>query len=714
LILRLKNKTLRFATRRPSPILPAIGMAQLTIQQAFDLAVEHHEAGRLRDAEQLFQQVLAQDPEYVDAIYSLGVIAYQTGRIDEAIDLIRRVITLEPDFAEAHNDLGMALKAKGKLDDAIAAFRQAITLMPDLAEARFNLGACLKEKGSLDEAIACYRQVIALRPTSAEAHYKLGEALREKGQLDEAIEVCRQSVNLDPDSSEAYGNLGISLWRNGQLDEAIVAYRQAVALKPNSAAAHFNLANALKAAGLLDEAIASFRQSIDLGINLAEAHDSLANTLTDVGQLDEAIDAYRQAIALRPSYVSAHSNLIFALHSHPAFDAHAIAHELRIWNRQHAEPQRQFIEPHSNDCDPNRRLRVGYVSADFWDHASARFIVPLLMNHDPRQVEVFCYSEVRKPDAVTSDCQQRVPNWRSTLGVSDEQVARQIREDGIDILVDLKLHTGGNRLLVFAHKPAPMQVTWLGCPGSTGMTAIDYRLSDSHFDPPGMDESVYTEKTIRLPDTYWCYDPLEPRDIPVNSLPARDLGVVTFGCLNTFRKINEPLLALWAQAMQQVHGSQLLLLASPGSPRARTTEYMSRHGIDSHRIEFIPRLTRRDYLLLYHRLDISLDSFPYVGHTTSLDSFWMGVPVVTMPGQTAVSRAGSSHAASLGLSELVANTPENYVKIAVELANDLPKLQSLRAILRQRLEQSPLMDGPRFARNVEAAYRQMWQSWCED
>jgi predicted O-linked N-acetylglucosamine transferase (SPINDLY family) len=722
-------------------------MAQLTIQQAFDQALQHHAAGRLQEAEQLYRQILAQQPAHVDAKHLLGVIAHQAGRNDIAIDLIRQAITLNPDYAEAHSNLGQALKDQGQLDEAIAAFRRAIALKPELPEAHSNLGNALREKGQLDEAIAACEQAIRLRPGYAdaynnlgnalkdkgqlddaiaayrhaitlksdypEAHSNLGNALREKGELDEAVAACERAITLKPGYPEAHCNLGNALKDQGQLDEAIATYRRAIALNSNFPEAHSGLGVALKDKGELDEAVAAFRQAIVLRPDYPEAHNNLGNALKDKGELDEAIAAFRRAIALRPRYAEAHSNLIYTLQYHPGYDSQSIAEEYRRWNRQHAEPLRKFIQPHTNNRDPDRRLRIGYVSADFRNHASAYFLLPLLKHHDPRQVELFCFAQVVRSDAMTLQFQQRANAWRNTVGVSDDQIARQIREDQIDILVDLKMHTAENRLLVFARKPAPVQATWLGYPGSTGLTAIDVRLSDPYLDPPGMDESTYSERTIRLPDTFWCYDPLDGGEIPVNSLPALQTGVITFGCLNNFCKINDGLLSLWAQIMRQVKGSRLLLLAPEGSHRQRTLERLGHEGIDQGRIEFVVLQSRQKYLETYHRIDLVLDTFPYNGHTTSLDSLWMGVPVVTQVGSRPVARGGWSQLSNLGLGELAGETAEQFVRLAVELAKDLPRLEQLRSTLRPRMQQSPLMDAPRFARNIEAAYRHMWRTWCE-
>jgi len=654
-------------------------MTQITLQQTVDLAVQHHQAGRLHEAEKLYRLILAERPDHVDAMQNLAVIAHQVGRNDAAVELFRRVIALKPDLAEAHNNLGNALKAQGRLDEAMAAYLRAIALKVDYAEAHYNLGIALADKTQFDQAIAEYRQATALRA----------------------------------DYAEAYNNLGIALKRRLKLDEAILAYRQAIAVSPSYAEAHNNLGNALRERGRGDEAVAAYRRAIALKGGFAEAHGNLGIALTDQGELDDAIAACRQAIALNPNLPETHSNLVFTLHYDPAYNARAIAEELRRWNRQHAEPLRKFILPHTNDASPDRPLRIGYVSPDFREHVVGRNVLPLFRCHDHQQFATICYAHVLNPDGMTSEFQRNSECWRNILGVSDEEAARQVHQDRIDILVDLALHTADNRLLVFARKPAPVQVTFAGYPGSTGLSTIDYRLSDPYLDPPDMDESVYSERTIRLPDSFWCYDPLDAAAIPVNSLPAQHSGVVTFGCLNKFFKLNEVVLALWARVLRQVENSRLLLLAPPGSPRQRTLDRLSQEGITASRVEFALRQPRMEYMKLYHRIDLGLDSFPYNGHTTSLDSFWMGVPVVTLVGQTAVWRAGWCQLSNLGLTELAAHTPEQFVQIAVELAKDLPRLANLRSTLRGRMEQSPLMDVPRFARNVEATYRQMWRNWCE-
>jgi protein O-GlcNAc transferase len=504
-------------------------------------------------------------------------------------------------------------------------------------------------------------------------------------------------------------NLGFGLKAEGRLDEAIAAYRQAVALKPDFAEAYNNLGNALKEQGRLDEAVVAYRQAIAAKREYSKAFSNLGNALKDKGQIDEAIAALRQAVACDPADVAIGSNLVYALHFHPGYDAEAILSENRRWYERHGRGLASAIGSYENERSANRRLRVGYVSPHFREHCQALFTVPLLAHHDHEQFEIFCYSSVGRPDAVTERLAGYADNWREVGSLSDEGLAGRIREDRIDVLVDLTMHMSQGRPLLMARKPAPVQVAWLAYPSTTGIETIDYRLTDPYLDPPGSD-GHYCEKSIRLPETFWCYDPLtsEPR---VNELPAAAAGHITFGCLNNFGKVHEAVLVVWARVLRQVEKSRLLLLAEQGDHWQRTIDRLGREGIDPGRIEFVLPRPRKSYLELYHFIDIGLDSFPCNGHTTSLDSFWMGVPVVSLVGRTAMARAGLCQLTNLGLTELAGQTAEEFVRIAVELARDLPRLGELRSTLRGRMERSALMDAPRFARNIETAYRGMWKNW---
>jgi protein O-GlcNAc transferase len=555
-------------------------MAPTTINHAFKLAIQHHEAGRLEEAERIYRGILAQQPEHASAMHYLGLIAHQVGRGEAAVDLIRRSIELNPNLPEAHNNLGNVLKSKGEPDGAIASYRRAIALKANNAEALANLASAVRDQGEIDEAIATYRRAI-----------------------------------------EAYGegNAG--------------------------------------------------------GVNQA--------------------------------YV--HSNLVYALHFHSGYDAGAIAEEYRSWNRRYAEPLKQFIRPHGNERDAARRLRIGYVSPDFRWHAVGRNLLPVFCKHDRGKFEIFCYSQVLRPDALTGLLKKNTDGWRNILGVPDEKVAEQIREDRIDILVDLALHTGDNRLLIFARKPAPVQASYLGYCSSTGMEAMDYRISDPHMDPADFDLSCYSEKTIRLPHTYWCYQSTGP----AAEAPRNKGEPLTFGCLNTFAKVSVEAQLLWARLLESVPGSRLLLHSAAGSHRENVRKRFESAGVDPSRVEFVPTQRYDVYMQTHCQIDVALDPFPYGGGITTLDSLWQGVPVVTLNGRTAVGRGGRSILTNVGLPELIAQTPAEHIRIATGLAGDGDRRAELRRTLRSRMQDSPLRDATGLARDLEGAYREMWRAWCE-
>ncbi len=409
---------------------------------------------------------------------------------------------------------------------------------------------------------------------------------------------------------------------------------------------------------------------------------------------------------------------------HPDYDSLAQREELRRWEEVHTQEvhgtAREFsANPrfdvaggmHANDPTPDRPLRVGYVSPCFRDHIVGRHVWPLLNRHDHAEFAISLYADVGKRDDLTDKMRMSADHWCTITGLPDHQVAERIRCDGIDVLVDLNLHMTGGRLAVFAQKPAPVQVTFAGYPGSTGLDAIDYRLTDPHLDPLGMHDEWYAEASYRLPHSFWCYDP-QTEQPDVGPLPAEEAGFVTFGCLNNFCKVNKEVLAVWAQVMAQVPRSRLVLLAKQGSHRQQTIDCLEARGIAPERITFCSSRPFLEYLALYQQLDIALDTFPYNGHATSLDAFWMGVPVVTLVGNTVVGRAGLSQLANLDLPELAAATPDAFVRTAVALAHDVPRLKSLRQGLRQRMQRSPLMNSAGFTQGVEQAYRHMWRNWC--
>jgi predicted O-linked N-acetylglucosamine transferase (SPINDLY family) len=721
-------------------------MTRLNVDQAMRVAVQHHQAGRLAEAEHIYRQVLAQDANHSHAHRLLGVLAAQAGRTDVAVALLQRAIALDPLDAEAHSNLGIALRDLGKLGDARAAFESAIRLRPQWAEAHHHLGIALADQGKLQEAVSEYESALRLRggdfaeahynlgvaafqlrrlseaitafstsarlcPDHADSHYNLGLALQQARRIDEAIAAYSRAIQIDPAHPQAYNNLSVALLDRRRHEEAVAAASRALELRGDYAEAYHNAGNAYRGLGRLDEAIAAFSTAVRLRPDLADAHNNLGSALKEVGRLDEALASYDRAIALRPDDPQLHSNRVYVLHFHPGYDAAALLREQRLWAQRHADPLRSQVKPHLNTRIPDRRLRIGYVSPDFRWHPVGRFLLTLLEHHDHDAVEVFCYSGVTSPDAITARFRAAADGWRDTAATSDEQLADLIREDRIDILVDLAMHMALNRLPAFARKPVPVQVTYMAYLSGTGLQAMDYRFSDPYLDPPGENEGDYVEESIRLPRTYWCHRP--DADVPLpGELPAPAAGCVTFGCLNNFCKITPPTWDVWVQVLRHRPGSRLLALAQEGAHRQRLRDLLTGAGIDPARLQFTGPVSAAEYFRLHHRIDVSLDPFPHGGGMTTFDSLWMGVPVVTLAGRTGVSRMGLSMLSNLGLEQLVARSSEQYVRIATGLAGDVARLRQLRSTLRQRMLDSPLTDAPRFAQDVESAYRQMWRRWC--
>jgi predicted O-linked N-acetylglucosamine transferase (SPINDLY family) len=675
-----------------------------------NLGEAYRALGAADQAVACYRRALALEPDGFEARSNLGIVLAGQGQHDEAMTCFRQALVIRPDHAASLCNLGTLSKVAGNVDQAIACLRRAIQLDPRLADAHNSLGNALKHRGQLDEAEACFRRAIEITPTFVEAHNNLGNTLGVLGRLDEAVACYQRAIELKPDSAEAYGNLGNARKDQGRLAEAEACYGRALQLDPSLAEVHSNFGNVLAQLGKPDAAVTCHRRAIELRPEFATAHSNLGTVYKDQGQLDRALACYRRALELAPEFVEAHNNLVYTLMFCADVDQPTILEEHRRWSQQHAARLSAGVARHANDRSPDRRLRIGYVSPDLRSHAVGLFMLPLLESHDHQQFEVFCYFTGQHRDRVTDYCQRQADVWRETFRLSDEQLADLVRRDQIDILVDLTMHMSGSRLLTFARKPAPVQVTYLAYCGTTGLEAIDYRLTDPYLDPPGGDEALYVEQSIRLPTTYWCYRPIVDAP-PSGAIPAGATGSITFGCLNNFCKVTEPTLACWGQLLARLPDARLLLHAHEGEHRDRVRQRLAEQGVDPARIEFVGYIPTEDYFRVYQRIDIALDPFPYGGGTTTCDALWMGVPVVSLAGRTAVGRSGLSILSNLGLPELVARDESQYQRIALELAADRPRLERLRATLRQRMQTSPLMDAPRFAAAVEAAYRRMWHAW---
>jgi protein O-GlcNAc transferase len=670
-----------------------------------------NDQGKHEEAITAFRQVIAIDPDYAVAHSNLGVALNDLGELDEAIAAYRRAIAIKPDYAAAHSNLGNTLRAQGKLDEAIAVFRQAIAIRPDLAGVHSNLGNALRDQGKLDEAIATYFKAIVIKPDYAEAHSNLGNVLREMGKLDEAIMAYRRALAIRPDLAETYSHLGVALYDQGKFDEAVTACRRSIAIKPGFAAACSNLGNALREQGKVDEAISAYRQAIALRPDLAEAYVNLGVALCDQGKLDEAVAACRQAIAIKPDFAEAHNNLLMELNCVPGASNAVILDAARRFGETFDQPSAATVSPSDRDCD--RRLRIGYVSGDFRYHPVGYFLARVLSAHDRNAVEVFCYTNSAIVDAMTHRLRVASDHWRSIVGMSDADAASLIRRDGVDILIDLSGHTSKNRLPLFALRPAPVQASWLGYFGTTGLAAMDYVLMDAVSTPPG-EERWYSEAVARLPYGRFCYEPPEIAPEPVDP-PFSRRGHVTFGSFGNTSKIGPDVVRLWAKVLLASPEARLVCkwrTLGENSSRRRLIEAFAAAGVSADRLELRGFSPHREMLAEYGDIDIALDPFPFGGGLTSCEALWMGVPVVTLPGDLPASRQTLGFLQQAGLEDLAAASPADYVAKAASLSRDPHRLTLLRHSLRPRLAASPMCDGPLFTGALESAFREMWRRFC--
>jgi protein O-GlcNAc transferase len=614
--------------------------------------------------------------------------------------------------AKSSKDLvesALAQHRSGRLKEAESGYRKLLSRNPQHEQALFMLSVLLFESRRFEEASRYLERAVAIRPNQPVLLTNLGEAYRRNGDLERAAAAFERVLESEPDFPEAHQNLGLTLIDAGAPREALPHLERAAALRPDNARFQVSLAWVLSKLNRFEESLTHARSAVELDPNHAPAHHLLGNALEEYGDRRGALASYRRAVELDPADFDAHSNAILVALTDPSFDSTRLLAEARDWARRHAEPLRDRIRPHPNSRDPERTLRIGYVSPDFRAHPVRHFLSPLFQHCDRAAFETYLYSAVEHPDAATEEYRRFAgERFRDIRRVDDVAAAELVRRDRIDILVDLAVHGTGRRLRVFACKPAPVQFSWLGYVGTTGLDTIDYRITDAYFDPPGTD-AAYSEASLRL-ESFWCYDPLEA-DLEVAPLPALESGHVTFGSFNSFRKVHAGVLALWARVLREVPGARLLLLAEP-HVRAGVLRTLAEGGVSADRVDFLARASHREYLERYRRIDIGLDTFPFAGGTTTLDAAWMGVPVVTLSGDTALQRAGLCIAMNLGLPDLVARREDEFIARAVALAADTQRLGQLRAELRTRLQASRLMDAPRFARSLESAYRSAWRRYC--
>ncbi|MEO8883448.1 MAG: tetratricopeptide repeat protein [Devosia sp.] len=724
---------------------PAAGAP--TLDQTVREGLMLHQAGRLEEASAIYRRVLAADPSHAEANHLLGLVLHQSGRQDEAAELIgkavrqmpfnatyhanlgvvfksqnrlgeaaqsyERSLKIDPKQGQVQSNLGVALLGLGRVEDAIAAQRQAIALLPQHAGAHHHLANALATAERLEEARISAERAVVLQPGNPDLHYALGRILMAQEKLKEAAGSLGRAVQIRPDSM-ACADLGKVLMGLKQPKEAAAAYEAAIATDPKNASLHFALGKAFTEVSDWRRAADSFRKATELRPEDATAFTSLGGALLSGGLMEEGEAALRTAVGLDGGDIEALSSLLFASNYHAGLPVKTITADARAFGEAVAHkvtPRRH----HANVAVADKKLKVGLVSGDLRASAVSRFLISLLPEIDAARLELFAYSLANQDDAITEKLRRSIPHWRPATYMNHDELQTAILDDEIDVLIDLLGHTGIMRLPVFAGKPAPVTATWLGYSGTTGILNMDYIIADRHVAPPGA-EDQFVETIWPMPDSYLCFTP--PEAAPdVASLPALDVGHVTFGSFNNVNKLSQTTLALWARILEAVPTSRLVLkyggLERP-EVAGRILETLATAGADVTRVELLGAVdTSKGHFQTYNRLDIGLDPFPYNGTTTTCEALWMGVPVLTLSGDRFIARVGESLLNSAGLLEWVAADEDEYVAKAVAMASDLPRLAALRAALRPQMAASPLCDAPRFARNFETALRGMWVRWCE-
>ncbi len=708
-----------------------------------DALVALYGAGRYQEMERHTRELLERYPESGVAWKILGVAVHGQGL--NAYPALSKAAQYLPDDVESHYNLGIALEAMGRREEAVASYLTALRINPRHAETRNNLTGLLPELEPLPGAIACYRRIAQQLPDEAVVHKLLGLALQNSGQLEAALASYRQALTLKPDylgarsnlgnaqlslglaaeAIDSYGaalkidpghagvlsNLGKALAYLGRHKDALASYERALAIEPRSAPAWLNLGESQRNLQQYVEAEASCRRALEIKPDYAEAHNNLGSVLLDMGEIDEALTSLRRAIELKPDYKEAYGNMLFALNYHADKSAEEIFAAYREYDERLCRAQRSNWQPHDNSRNLERRLKVGYVSPDFRHHSARHFLEPLLENHDKDRFEVFAYAELAQEDDVSRRYRTCVERWTNTQGLSDEELARRIRADGIDILVDLAGHTYKTRLQVFAFKPAPVSVTWLGYGCTSGLSAIDYLLTDQASAPPGS-EHLFAERPWRLATPQYAYRPAADMGVP-GPLPAQERGHVTFGTLTRAVRINHRSIRVWSEILKQVQGARLMINSGnyrdPAIQERLAQRFLAR-GIERARLEISYQSPPWDVL---RGIDIGLDCFPHNSGTTLFESLYMGIPFITLAGRPSVGRIGSSILEGLGHPEWIAHSEAEYVAKAVALARDVDKLAVFRAGLRSEMQAGALMDEAGLARRVEAAYRQMFEIWAQ-
>jgi predicted O-linked N-acetylglucosamine transferase (SPINDLY family) len=664
------------------------------------------DAGKLREACALYGEAVRLEPQSAKAHLNLGIARQALGDHAGAGASYQKALELDPASPYASYNFGRLRHERGAHGEAERLLRQALRVRPDFPEARVVLACALEAQGNLQAAATELDAALRYKPDDFGALFIYARILRGLGRADDAASALRRALAIDPQNLEARATLFHVLQAKGDPAGAALELEAVLRQRPDWAEALFNYGCVLNKLMRAAEAEAAFRRTIAVAPGFTRAYRMLGGVLLGQCRVEEALELYRHA----PRDADLESAELFALNASDHIpDDELFARHAEFGRKLEQAVPARFHFPMTRS--PGKRLRIGYVSGDFSYHVVALFMLPVLEHRDRAGFEVFCYSTAERVDEYTRRLASHADAWRPVAGQSAAQLADAIHADAIDILVDLAGHSGEPQLQVFAQKPAPVQATWLGYLNTTGLTRMDYRISDAHADPAGLADARHTEKLARLPHSQWCYRPFLSA-APAPAPPCMRNGFLTFGSFNQAVKLSQTSRKRWAEILSRLPGSRLAVLGvPPGRAQQDLLQDLTGMGIDAARLELVPYVSLQDYFAWYNKVDIALDTTPYSGGTTTCDALWMGVPVLTAPGLRPGSRSAASILATAGLTEWIASGPEDYVERAAELSRP-ELLADLRATLRTRLRASPLMDEAGFTKDLETAYRQMWRQYC--
>jgi len=663
-----------------------------------------------------YEASLRLDPNQPDALLNKGTSHKAVDEFNEAERCFRMALQIDPDHAGSCSALATVLDQKGRTDAAEEYAKRAAEKDPSTVRFIISYANILRKLRRYDDAEQVYRSALTRMPNDPILHCELGSVLRSQNKFDDAIELYEKAIEVAPRVASSLRNAADFFRSIKKNERAIELYKRFIEVAHNPDAGAFNnLAIALRDTDRFDEAEEMYLRAAELDADASYAYNNLAILAMEMAKGTQSIEYYEQALAARPSYRGARSNMLFYMNYLSSYTPHELYEKHLEWPKYHVDPEIPGAIYHPNDPDPDRKLRIGYVSADFCGHAVSYFIESPLKNYDRNAFEVYCYAHVPTPDQITERLKSYVDQFRYVQSLKEDELIDLIRGDKIDILVDLSGHTAGCKLEIFQARPAPVQATWIGYPNTTGLSTIDYRIVDNITDPVGDADTFHAETLYRLPNSFTCYTPTAHESVSPYP-PATENGYVTFGSFNNASKISERSVELWSEVLKRVDGSKLLLksasLADKGT-QDRVRGRFEERGIAADRILLHGRMPSKEHMNFYNRVDIALDPTPYNGTTTTCEAMWMGVPVLSLLGDRHAARVTGSLMTSVGLGDLVAETEEDFYRIASDLAGDLDRLGQIRETLRDQMTRSPLCDGPAHTRDLEAGFRDMWRKWCE-